>query len=498
MKYLLIGIDGCQAETIFRYPMPFTQRLISDSVSLELEEDLLSRGWVEICTGQHAIDNDGYYERPLMDGSTAWTTSYNLLEKCRGDNAIPTLWQSLNSLGLRVGIMNVPTTNPAPAVDGFFVSGGGGGRSVRGEIEPSQCFPVEIKSYLDGMGYIVDERVPSLLFEKKLYDEQAFFAQLKRMTERRVEAFIELSKEHRVDFGFIVFRSVVVVENIAIGEYEKYRTGRGKVNLRLIEAMKDFYAHLDQSLRRLIEATGAGKIALVSDHGTEVVQTRVNLNVPLQKLGFQQKPDGKPALAAMARRYKHWLPYGLRQWLKGHKSVAREYSSISTFNRATSEAFTAGRGPSFFGIYINDVDRFGGPVPSDKIEIVSARVAEALNADTSFRELGMSAQVVYKKTDAPYSRHMPDVRIDAPSGLMCNNQQAQFAVPGVSLDQPLVLRELVGDFATGTKGAVPLACFINHDSLDPSGMQALDLTEIYRIVLAELRPDDFVTGQKLP
>lgn len=485
MKYLLIGIDGCQAETIHRYPMPFTQGLLAQGVSLKLHEDLLSRGWVEICTGQHAIDNDGYYERARLDGTPASTTKYNLLEQISQDPDIPTLWGKLNSLGMRVGVMNVPTTNPAPVVDGFFVSGGGGGSQLRDEICPSQCYPADVKQALDDLEYIVDERIPSLLFEKKLYDEAAFFSRLKLMTDRRVDAFIKLGEQYQIDFGFIVFRSVVVVENICIGEYKKFLSGQGDFNPRLIEAMQDFYAHFDGALRRLIESIGADRVGLVSDHGTVVAHTRVNLNAILRNLGVQYRPAGKNGLMALAQRYKHLVPYAFRQKLKGNQAVAREYAAISNFDRKRSEAFCPGRGSSFLGIYVNDSVRFGGPVDSAGVTAVAQRIASRLNAERDFLQLGLKAVMTQRPAQSKYAKYLPDIVVQAPDGVTCNIQQAEFAAPGVDFTQPMFLNNVVGDFATGTKGPEPLACFVNHTVLNPDSLLRQDLAEVFRIVLAE-------------
>ncbi len=162
MKYLLIGIDGCQEDLIHRYEMPFMQKMLSEGKCVKLKEDLFSRGWAEICTGLHAIDSGAYYERPVMNGTHKWTTSYNLLSEKFKKPDISTIWDLLNCHDYSVGIMNVPTTNPAPPVKGFFVSGGGGGREASDSIDVNQCHPKSIKVALDKLGYIVDERVPSI------------------------------------------------------------------------------------------------------------------------------------------------------------------------------------------------------------------------------------------------------------------------------------------------------------------------------------------------
>lgn len=91
MKYLLIGIDGCQEEHFYRFDMPFMQKMFSQGQKVDLKEDLISRGWAEICTGLHATDSGAYYERAVMNGTPEWTTSYNLLAEKKNNPSIPTL-----------------------------------------------------------------------------------------------------------------------------------------------------------------------------------------------------------------------------------------------------------------------------------------------------------------------------------------------------------------------------------------------------------------------
>jgi hypothetical protein len=51
----------------------------------------------------------------------------------------------------------------------------------------------------------VDERLPSLLDEKGLYEPVAFFNRLDEMNQRRTEVFIELANRYEIDFGFVVY-----------------------------------------------------------------------------------------------------------------------------------------------------------------------------------------------------------------------------------------------------------------------------------------------------
>ena len=81
MKYLLIGIDGSQEELFFRFNLPFIQKKIIEGVSINLKEDLITRGWAEICTGVHASKSGAFYEKMLIDGSYKVSTEYKMLDE---------------------------------------------------------------------------------------------------------------------------------------------------------------------------------------------------------------------------------------------------------------------------------------------------------------------------------------------------------------------------------------------------------------------------------
>jgi len=54
MKVLLIGMDGAHIDVFKRGWTPFISSLIEEGNQLNIKNDLLSRGWLEIATGEHA------------------------------------------------------------------------------------------------------------------------------------------------------------------------------------------------------------------------------------------------------------------------------------------------------------------------------------------------------------------------------------------------------------------------------------------------------------
>ena len=77
MKLLVIGIDGGTRKIIDDMPMPFTQGLFARSASRDLDEDLISRGWAAILTGEHASTNKAFYLMPVAAGGLDFNASYS-------------------------------------------------------------------------------------------------------------------------------------------------------------------------------------------------------------------------------------------------------------------------------------------------------------------------------------------------------------------------------------------------------------------------------------
>ena len=125
MKTLIIGLDGLSRNIFKRSWTPNINELLNKSFLYEFHEDLISRGWSEIFTGSHAKNTGAMYEYPNMNESYTFSEKINL----RNIKKKIKIWDLYINKNKNVGVMNVPTIYSAPSVQGFFVSGGGGGKS---------------------------------------------------------------------------------------------------------------------------------------------------------------------------------------------------------------------------------------------------------------------------------------------------------------------------------------------------------------------------------
>ena len=444
MKTLVIGIDGASVETFKRGWTPYIESLIAKGYRLDLKLDLLSRGWVEIYTGKHAIETGLLYDRPLLNKSLDWTNKSNI-EKIPGwGKKIKPIWQVLNERGYKVGIMNVPTTFPAPKVNGFFVSGGGGGAKVVKEATGELCYPKNIVKYLQRIGYIVDERMPDL-FEKNLLTVEKVFSRFQLKNKKRTEAFIQLSKEKQIDFGFVVYKtSSVMVEYFTIPELEKESKGEKIFDRNLLEKSRNYYQEFDKQIKTLVESFKGAEIIFVSDHSEIKSSFQVDANYFLQSNGFQtkQKKQLKKQLKKITNKtirfmkdlVRYNIPLRLKKRIISFRKGVSEKESTGKgllseqyfeFDPNRTVAFCVPFGDWTRGIYINDEERFNGIVAEKDILNLSRQISDRINNNRIAKEHGISSHVK-PRFDTSVSKYYPDVVLDMPDGYLVRKNTKDF------------------------------------------------------------------------
>lgn len=478
MKMLVIGMDGVQEQTFDRGWTPFIKSLIEHGDKLKLKEDLISRGWAEIILGKNGCFTNAVYEGPMANGSLSWTEKYSISDTPGLNEEIKPIWQQLNELGYRVGIMNVPTTFPAPEVKGFFVSGGGGGGPAIAEVSASQCYPKEIENLLKESDYIVDERLPNLLGEQKLYDPKDFYDRIETMNEKRTSNFIKLAKRFDIDFGFVVYKtSLVTAETLVIPELERCcRLGK---NSDFVEHTKRMYQKLDLHVKQLIDSFPEANIILVSDHSTVLRQWSVNANSFLEEIGLQKSLPTKRGIFFLIKSYKHLIPLSIRKLIKKSSVVKASYESMNNFDAKATLAFSITFSNGQHGIFINDKKRFGGPVTAQQVEQLTTLIIEKFNTHPESLKHNFTA----RKSPKNSVDRFPDIILDLPDGYATSQMSNQF----VKLYQPKVkvfdLKEAAkGKFHT-IKGHQPLCVNFNANWLVKVTKNSCDLTLVYQHIV---------------
>ncbi len=426
MKMLVLGLDGADQRIIQCMDMPFTQQLLKDGMSLALEEDLLSRGWAEMLTGLHGSETKGLYLWPKLDGTYDFSPSFSCTSGSLENDGVVPLWSLLNKRGFDVGIQNIPTTGPATKVNGFFVSGGGGGASGAQGIPENMVWPPAVKSILEQENYIFDVRGPE---KHKLLS--VFLQNLENALQTQVESFIKLSHHFKPEFGFVCFRLSVELQYLAMSEIEAIwkeheekpfgASNYGDSHVR--EAIINHFKYLDKCIESIFSALNPKQYIFTADHGIEPYKHEANVDVFLAAQGWLKQPNH---WSQYAKKIATRGPARVRRLLGIRKKKSRKLEPYTNFNKKSTLAFgNFFDSGNFAGIYINDKRRFGGPVAEGRcLNELRKEICDSFNEDPVWRNHNMQASPYRSLFDgARYEHLLPDIRIEKPDSVFFSGRR---------------------------------------------------------------------------
>ncbi len=484
MKLLMIGMDGASRNTFERGWTPYISKLLADGKDLGLKTDLYSRGWLEIVTGEDWSITTAMYDRPKCNRTSEWSEKFKIDDIPGLGETIKPIWQRLNEKGYSVGIMNVPTTFPAPEVEGFFVSGGGGGASVVDKPTPELCFPQSIVTELLEEDYIVDERIEQLIVEKKVPSQNEIFDRLAYKNEMRTNNFIRLSQKFHVDFGFVVYKtSSVLAEGFAQVDWHKYLKGDDSVDKELLLAIENYYRKFDLEVEKLHSAFPDAELLFVADHGTTRRTHSVNPNRFLRSRGFQVEDSVKSSVFTVVNLLKRLLPFRVKKYLKRRKGINRFASNTISFDSDKSQAFCRTFRDWRYGIYINDEKRFGGPVKTEDIGDIAKHIVSQFNTEPSVCEHEISTKIIdFTHTTLSITPELfPDVVIDVPDGYLITDKTQEFIEDYDAPSGQTALEAVLSGEITSIKSTQPLTvCYGGRISEIAS--DCTQLLDVYQII----------------
>jgi len=492
MKLLVIGIDGGTKEIIEGMPMPFTQSLFKNANSKTLQEDPLSRGWAEALTGCHASENKGFYISPYADKTYDFNHGYSKKEM-ESSSPNPPLWTMLNDQGCSVGIINVPTTGPAAEVDGFLISGGGGGLSSIGGVPKGMFYPESIEESLIKNKYIFDIRL-----SKKETTISQFIKKIADAETTQKQTFLELANKHQPDFGFFCIRMITEVQYLTRYEIKRCIEGinSAKENNKpfvpentVQETLMDYYQQVDDHIKEVFESIQPQEFLFISDHSTALFNHDLNLDVWLANNQFLTEIS--PLEKLYQRFYRSWKltrflnKLGIKRAFqkKFEKRPTREM--ITQFKPTKTKAFgTFFDSGNFAGIFINDAKRFAGPVAdSEDVDKLVDEICTKFNADNETQKHNLQA-VPYRRRfkESKFFDLMPDIQIEKPDTTYCSGRNWAFISENPNLKPFEDKLEGVSYPHTGLKGTDPLFVYSKNLESCIDKNDSNDLRMAYRLI----------------
>ena len=273
-----IGLDGL--------PYTFAEKLIYEGMMPNLHR-LAERGgmrqiksvyppvsgvaWSAFQTGKHPADFGVFGFADLKPDFELYLPNY-------GDLKCETIWERLSKAGKKFAALGVPMTYPAPAVKGFLVSG-----FPTPALDERAVSNRGVLEQLQGMKYEVDID-PTIAAESP----ERFKADLKRVTEARLNAARTLLKQQEWDFFFL---HVMDTDRLHHFLWKAQKEGSGEDSAYFW----DFYKKMDGFLGDVVFICGGdAKIMVCSDHGFCELKWEFQVNRWLKTNGYldyENEPD---------------------------------------------------------------------------------------------------------------------------------------------------------------------------------------------------------------
>jgi predicted AlkP superfamily phosphohydrolase/phosphomutase len=196
-------------------------------------------------------------------------------------------WDRLNAQGIKVGMVNVPFTYPATAVDGFLVCGFGSPSAEEKLTYPEEVLRwIEVREGPYSPSVDINPRRTGATPEELIGRERAHQAGLVRIA-------AGLADEYQVD---------VLVINLMLLDHANH-------TLANMKGIEQSIVDTDADIGNLIESFQPDNVLLISDHGSRRVRGVFLLHAWLRDHGYYTH---NPRPASEQQETLNWV---LKQWL---------------------------------------------------------------------------------------------------------------------------------------------------------------------------------------
>lgn len=375
-RVLLLGLDGMTYSVLdpaFEAGhMPVFKRLLDRGASGILTSTVppyTPPGWTSIFTGVNP-GKHGIFGFTL--GNVQSSKGLVSLDRVTA----PAIWNAANAQGVRMGLFNIPMTYPAPAVEGFAVSGmltpEGGGKTPENFTHP------------ESLSKAIGEAVPGYEIDIEVDYEQdwkstAIIERLSANLDKKRRALGHLLEQNQ-DLGLLF--GVLEAPDRLMHVHYKYIDPRQEHYHRpeaaaIRERAWAFFDEMDAMIGDMLAWAGnEGFVVTMSDHGFGPKDKSVNVNLALREwglltIGGAGAVTKSAGVRKLARRAKKVLPKSVWQKAKGAAQSSIDWSRTKAFSAPIPQQ----------GIYVNLEGREPhGIVPQSEYEAVRDEIIERFTA----------------------------------------------------------------------------------------------------------------------
>lgn len=270
-RVVIFGIDGVPYSMMRDLAkadvMPNFKDLISSGSFKPMRSsipDVSSVSWSSIITGKNPGEHGVFGFTDMIPGT--YTLSFPNFKSLRAEP----FWE-WDSRKRKCIIINVPFTYPARPMNGFMVSG-----FVALDLERA-VYPQTYLNYLRSINYQVD--VDASKGEKSM---RSFLSDLNNVLDARAQLMRHLWTEKKWDTMMFVVTGSDRIGHLLWDAYEDE-------DHRYHKDFLDFFRHVDARLGEVInKMRGDDHLVMMSDHGMESTQVKVNLNTFLVSTGYMK------------------------------------------------------------------------------------------------------------------------------------------------------------------------------------------------------------------
>ncbi len=416
---LIIGMDGATPNLIIPWAregkLPNIARLISNGSYGELLSTIppiTPPAWTSFMTGV----NPG--KHGIFDFVDKVPGTYDFRYINARMRRIPSIWQYLSTLGLRVGALNIPMTFPPEEVNGFMISG------LDAPDEKGATYPASLYDELfrEAGGFQLDIR--NLGNMKTDEQRELFLKESLDVEEQRVKVLLYLQDKYACDVLMLVFNATDQVQHhfwhYMDAAHPKYDPVGAQ---RFGDAILRVYSKIDGLIGRLLEEIPPrDAVMLMSDHGAGATSRYyLHTNFLLEQLGllrFKKKSLFVDAIGGFEKLLKSNLSDGQKKFmaklLPGVRGRIENYSQLGAIDWEHTKAFaTELTGIAPF-IWINtgkDFPRGSVLFEKERMHIVETIKDAFLNLKDPQGNSSLGVEVFSKEEifSGPYMSKAPDL-----------------------------------------------------------------------------------------
>ncbi|MBT3690526.1 hypothetical protein HOG11_04190, partial [bacterium] len=171
------------------------------------------------------------------------------------------IFDYLSDAGYRVGVVNMPTTYPPHKINGVMVSGG------PDAMESKYTYPEPLEKLLKNK---FDYRALPQNISLMKKDETSVIDEIYRLIKVRFEVAEYLLKEGNFDFFMVAVYLINVLQHYHYGDDKVFKA----------------WQIIDEGINSLITKYPDRLFFLMSDHGTNEIKFKFNINTYLQEKGY--------------------------------------------------------------------------------------------------------------------------------------------------------------------------------------------------------------------